>query len=164
MNLKQFLIENKVWYRFIEKPETIHTSDAAKVANVDLNKLTKSLILISQEKELILAIIPGDCRLEISELEKFLRIKKLRLIPFNEAEKYSGYLPGATPPVGHKRKMKVVIDQKLLRYSTIFGGGGTRDKLVKLKTQDVIKLNDAKTADISESTTTTTAFFRREDP
>lgn len=165
MNLKQFLIENKIWYRFIEKPETIHTADAAKVAGVDLKKLTKSLILISQEKELVLAIIPGDCRLEISVLEKLLGIKKLSLIPFNEAEKYSGYLPGATPPVGHKKKMKVVIDEKLLKYETIFGGGGDRDKLIELKTQDVIKLNDAKVGNISKAiTTTTTTFFKREDP
>jgi Cys-tRNA(Pro)/Cys-tRNA(Cys) deacylase len=148
MNLKQFFIENKIWFRFIDKPETIHTADAAKVANVDLNKLTKSLILISQEKELVLAIIPGNCRLEIPALEKILNIKKLNLVPFNQAEKYSGYLPGATPPVGHKRKMKVVIDEKLFKYETIFGGGGNRDKLVELKTQDVIKLNNAKIASI----------------
>ncbi len=148
--LEQFLVKNKLWYRFIEKPETIHTADAAKVAGINLNQLTKSLVLISNEKKLVMAVIPGNCRLEIPAIERLLGIKKLNLVPFNEAEKYSGYLPGATPPVGHRRKMEVVIDRKLLEYETIFGGGGDRDRLVELKTEDVIELNKAKIADISK--------------
>jgi len=158
MDLKQYLDKNKIWHRFIEKLETIHTADAARVADVDLNRLTKSLILISDKKELILAIIPGNNRLNISVLERSLN-KKLRLVPFNEAEKYSGYLPGATPPVGHKNEMIVFIDKKLLGYETIYGGGGTRDMLIELKIEDVVRLNKAKIENISnESCTTTTQF------
>lgn len=148
--LKQFLIKNKLWYRFIKKPETIHTADAAKVAGINLNQLTKSLVLIDNEKKLVMAVIPGNCRLEIPAIERLLGIKKLSLVPFDEAEKYSGYLPGATPPVGHRRKMEVVIDRKLLEFETIFGGGGDRDKLVELKVEDIIKFNEAKIAGISK--------------
>ena len=72
------------------------------------------------------------------------------MVPFEEAQDYSGYLPGATPMIHHKLKMRVIIDKGLLKYDTIFGGGGQRTKLLELKTDDVIKLNDAIVGDVIE--------------
>ena len=52
--------------------------------------------------------------------------------------------------VCHKIKMKTVLDKKLTQYESIYGGGGERTKLLELKTQDVIKLNNAIVAEITE--------------
>lgn len=150
MTLEDFLKREGIWYRFVDKPETIHTADAAKKAGIELNKVTKSLVLLDQDKNLILAIIPGDCKLSFSKLRDAANIKKARLVPFEEAENYSGYLPGATPMVFHRIKMKVVLDVKLKLYESIYGGGGERTKLLELKTDDVIRINDAVVADITE--------------
>ena len=59
-------------------------------------------------------------------------------------------MPGATPMVHHKIKMKVIIDEKLIKYDSIFGGGGLRTKLLELKTSDVVRLNKALIDDITE--------------
>jgi prolyl-tRNA editing enzyme YbaK/EbsC (Cys-tRNA(Pro) deacylase) len=59
MDLENYLKENNIWHNFIEKPETIHTADASNVSGVDLNRLTKSLILLDQDHNPILVIIPG---------------------------------------------------------------------------------------------------------
>jgi len=150
MNLEEFLKQQGVWYNFIEKEETVHTADAAAKAGMDLNKVTKSLIVLDQDKNLILAIIPGNCKLSFAKLRQAVNAKKVRLVPFEEAEQYSGYLPGATPMVHHKEKFRVVVDQKLLQYEKISGGGGERTKLLELKTEDVVRLNDALVADITE--------------
>ncbi|MBW3015578.1 aminoacyl-tRNA deacylase [Candidatus Woesearchaeota archaeon] len=150
MQLEEYLKEEKVWYRFVEKPETIHTADAAEKAGIELERVTKSLVLLDQDKNAILAIIPGDCKLSFSKVKEALKLKKVRLVPFSEAEQYSGYLPGATPMVHHKVKMKVIIDKKLLEFESIYGGGGSRERLLEMKVEDVIKLNDAVVADISE--------------
>lgn len=97
-----------------------------------------------------MAIIPGNSKLKIDAVEKITGINKLHLIPFNQAKKYSGYLPGATPPVGHKNQMPTIIDQNLLNFETVFGGGGTRDKIIELKTKDVVRLNNAAIGNISD--------------
>jgi len=52
--------------------------------------------------------------------------------------------------VCHKIKMQVVVDKKLLQFETIFGGGGDRTKLLELKTSDVVRLNNAVVAEITE--------------
>jgi prolyl-tRNA editing enzyme YbaK/EbsC (Cys-tRNA(Pro) deacylase) len=46
--------------------------------------------------------------------------------------------------------MKVILDKKLMQYKSIYGGGGERTKLLELKTNDVIRLNNAIIADITE--------------
>jgi prolyl-tRNA editing enzyme YbaK/EbsC (Cys-tRNA(Pro) deacylase) len=78
-----------------------------------------------------------------------LNVKKVRLVPFKKAENYSGYLPGATPMVFHKVKMKVVLEKKITQHKSIYGGGGERTKLLELKTSDVIRLNNAIIANIT---------------
>ena len=76
--------------------------------------------------------------------------EKQFLVKFENAQECSGYPPGATPMVYHKQQMKTVIDEKLTTYETIYGGGGVRTRILELRTEDVIKLNNAIIADISE--------------
>ena len=150
MQLEQYLKQENIWYKFIDKPETIHTKDAAEKAGIELNRVTKALVLLDENKNPILAIIPGDCKLSFSKVKEATNSKKVRLVPFEEAETYSGYLPGATPMVHHKIKMKVIIDKKLTDYESIYGGGERVTNLLELKTDDVIKLNNAIVKDITE--------------
>ncbi len=149
MSLEEFLKEKKIWHRFIEKPETIHTADAAKVAGLELNRLTKNLVSKMDTGEYILLIVPGDKKVNLDRVASLLGVKKVRLVPFDQAEQISGFLPGATPSVGHKIKMKTIIDKSLVNYNTIFCGGGTREKLLELRTEDIIALNEAIISEIS---------------
>ncbi len=150
VKLEDYLKENSIWHKFINKPETIHTADAAEKTGIELKRVTKSLVLLDKDKNVILAIIPGNEKLSFSKLKNIVQSKKVRMVSFEDAKEYSGYLPGATPMIFHKLKMKVVIDKRLTQYESIYGGGGTRLKLLELKTKDVIKLNNAIVEDITE--------------
>jgi Cys-tRNA(Pro) deacylase len=148
--LETFLKEKGVWYRFVEKAETIHTADAAREAGIDLSRVTKSLVLLDQDRSPILAIIPGDCKLSFAKLKAASGSKKVRLVPFDEAGQFSGYPPGGTPMVRHKVKMKVILDRRLTAYDSLYGGGGDRTTLLELKVPDILHLDGAKVADIVE--------------
>lgn len=149
MDLEGFLKENRVWYRIIHKPETVHTADAAEVTGVELHRITKNLVSVTNEGEYVMFIVPGDRRVNLKTAAKALNVRRVRLVPFSQAEEISGYPPGGTPSVGHKTKMRTVVDDSLLKYETIYCGGGARDKLVLLRTADVIRLNNAIVAGIS---------------
>ena len=149
MNLKAYLGQNGVWYRLIEKgKETIHTKDAALAAGLDLNRLTKSLIFLDEDEKPVLLIIPGNKRASDKKAAGLLGCKELRLAPFEQADKYSGFPPGATPPVGHRKRMRTVIDNRLMAYETIYGGGGSRELVIEMKPADIVKLNNAIIGDI----------------
>ena len=148
MSLEGYLKRNNVWYRFIRKPETVHTADAARVADVELKRITKNLVCETSDGEYVLLIIPGDKRVDLKRVAGVLKVRNVSLVPFEKAEEISGYPPGGTPSVGHKTRMKVIIDKSILAYETVYCGGGTRDRLLELRTKDILKLNNAITAEI----------------
>jgi Cys-tRNA(Pro)/Cys-tRNA(Cys) deacylase len=88
-------------------------------------------------------------KVDLKAAAKALKVGNIRLVPFNKAEEISGYPPGGTPSIGHKTKMRVVIDEDLLKFETIYCGGGSRNRLVELRTKDMMKLNDSVVAKIS---------------
>jgi Cys-tRNA(Pro)/Cys-tRNA(Cys) deacylase len=147
--LEKYLENNGIWHKLILKQETVHTADAAKAANVELQRVTKNLVSETDQGEHVILIIPGDRKVDLGAAAKALKVRNVRLVPFAKAEEISGYPPGGTPSIGHKTRMRVVIDESLLRFETVYCGGGSRDKLVELKTNDIFRLNDSVTAKIS---------------
>jgi Cys-tRNA(Pro) deacylase len=151
MNLTAYLEKNKIWHRILEKEDTVHTADAAAATGIPLERVTKSLVFLADKKP-ILVIIPGTHRVDLRKLKNTLNINKIHMVPFTQVKEYSGYLPGATPPIHHKQIMDVIIDVTVMHYDTVYGGGGSRNKLIELKTQDIQQLNSAKIADIANNT------------
>ncbi len=149
MELEEYLREQGVWYRFVEKAETVHTVDASDATGIELHKITKNLVSKTRKGGYVLIVVPGDRRVDLKAAARALGVKNVRLLPFAEAEEISGYPPGGTPSVGHKTEMSVVLDSKLLEMETLYCGGGTRDRLLELRVEDIVRLNDAVVAPIS---------------
>ena len=151
MSLDDYLTRHGVWHRFIPKPETVHTADAAEATGVDLHRITKNLVSVTDAGEHVVLIVPGDRRVSLRRAAKALGVKNVRLMPFKEAEAVSGYLPGATPSLGYRTPMRVVVDSELAEWETLYCGGGARDRLLEVRVEDVIRLNDAIIAPISKT-------------
>jgi len=149
MTLEDYLKSQGVWHRFIPKPETVHTADAARVSGIELRRITKNLVFRIDDSEYALLIVPGDRKVDPKRAAESLGAKKISLVPFDKSEAISGYPPGGTPSVGHRTEMRVVLDKSLQDFETIYCGGGTRDKLLELRTQDVVRLTSAVIAAIS---------------
>ena len=150
MDLEHHLKENGVWHRFLAKPETIHTADASRETGIELSRITKNLVCKTYDGNYALLIVPGNRKANLRKAAQALNTRNVRLLGFDEAESISGYAPGGTPSIHHKTRMKVVLDIALRDQETIFCGGGSRDRLLELNTQDVIRLDNATVADISE--------------
>jgi Cys-tRNA(Pro)/Cys-tRNA(Cys) deacylase len=149
MSLESYLEQNGVWHRFVEKQETVHTADASKATGIDLHKITKNLVSVTDTGEHVVLIVPGDRRVNLKEAAKALGAKNVRLMPFDQSEPISGYPPGGTPSLGYKTKMRVLLDRELEGFDTFYCGGGSRDRLLEVKSVDVIRLNGAIVAPIS---------------
>jgi Cys-tRNA(Pro)/Cys-tRNA(Cys) deacylase len=143
MDIDNWLLEQGLWHRFIEKRGTVHTADASEVTGIDLHRITKNLVSITDTGENVVIIIPGDSRVNLKSVAKALGVKNVKLIPFDQSELISGYPPGGTPSLGFKKKMRVILDVELEGFETFFCGGGVRERLLEVKFSDVKKVNDA---------------------
>lgn len=130
--------EQGIYYRFIPKGETIHTADAASAAGIELHRITKNLISVT------------DRRANLRRASKVLGEKNVRLLSPEEAEAVSGYPTGGTPSLGYRWRVRVIVDDELTKLERIFCGGGSRDLLLEVRVEDVIRLNEAIVASISE--------------
>jgi len=149
MTLEEYLRSQGVWHRFIAKPATIHTVDAAKVSGIELRRITKNLVFKVDDEDYALLIVPGDKKVDVEKAAEALAADKISLVPFGQSEEISGFPPGGTPSVGHKRRMRVVLDRSLSDLETLYCGGGSRDKLLELRVKDIVRLTDAAIAEIS---------------
>ncbi len=149
MSLEAYLEKNGIWHRFVEKQETVHTADASQATGIDLHRITKNLVSVTDTGEHVVLIVSGDRRVNLKEAAKALGVKNVRLMPFDQSEPISGYPPGGTPSLGYKTRIRVVLDKELEGFETFYCGGGSRDRLLEVKSADVIKLNGAIVASIS---------------
>jgi Cys-tRNA(Pro) deacylase len=151
MNLMAFLRQNKIDFQSIEKNPTHHASDASEVTNIPLNEIIKTLVFVDQHSKPLIAIIRADCKVSRHKLESCSGSTSVRIAANEFAEKVTGYPTGGIPPVGHKKKLPVYIDSLVLVSEDIWCGGGARTRLVKLKTEDVMRLMSPKVCDISQT-------------
>ncbi len=149
MNLKAYLICVEIEFEFFEKKATHTAEAAAKSLGVPLNKIVKSIIFVDENKLPLLAIIRGDQHVSRKALQQALNVKKATIASQKIAEQVTGYPTGGIPPIGHKNPLRTVIDPLVLENEFIWAGGGTRKKMVKLKTSDILLLSKALVKDIT---------------
>jgi len=149
MSLQERLVELGVWHRFIEKDETVHTADASQATGIPLHRITKNLISVTSEGEHVLLVVPGDKRVDLKKAARALGVSNVQLFPFSKAHTVSGYPPGGTPSIGLKENLRTVIDAEIAAMETFYCGGGTRDRLLELRSEDVVRVSGAVVAEIT---------------
>ena len=149
MNLAAFLVSNKVYFEFLEKRHTRHALEASQATGVSLSEIIKTLVFLDQDAKPVIAVVRGDRNVSRHKLEHHSNSKSVRLASDDMAEAATGYPVGGIPPVGHKKKLRMFLDERILGHEYVWCGGGTRSKLVRLRTEDIVELSTATVCDIS---------------
>jgi Cys-tRNA(Pro)/Cys-tRNA(Cys) deacylase len=131
-------------YTFTE----IGADHAAEAVGRPLEAVCKTLVVRAAGKQYWVAIVPGDQRFDPQLMAAAIGEKYADLAERDEAEKVSGYHVGGTSPFAMRRRLPVVIEESLLALDRVMLNGGRRGVLVELDTEDVVRLLDAKVADI----------------
>ena len=127
--------------------ETVEAAAAA--LNVPTDCIVKSLLfLIAGEP--ILAIACGRQRIDRRALASHFGVgrKRIELADAETVMTLTGYEVGAVPPFGHQRKLNVIIDRDVLSHRVVYAGGGTRDSLLEITPQEILRITDATILDL----------------
>ena len=144
-----FLVSHQVYFEFLKKRPTRHAQEASQVSGVALNEIVKTLVFVDQDAKPVIVIVRGDCNVSRHKLEHCSNSKSVRLASDEVAKTATGYPTGGIPPVGHKKKLPVFLDEGLMSYEYVWCGGGARSKLVRLRAEDIVKLSAATVCDIA---------------
>jgi Cys-tRNA(Pro)/Cys-tRNA(Cys) deacylase len=121
---------------------------AAEAVDRPLEAVCKTLIVEATGKKFWVAIVPGDQRFDTRKMASAIGMPRADLADHAEAEKITGYQVGGISPFALRRTLPVVIEESLLALDRIVVNGGRRGVLLEMRTTDVVRLLDARPADI----------------
>jgi Ala-tRNA(Pro) deacylase len=145
----KLLKTNNIDYKETEH-EPVYTSEqAAKVRGISLSQGAKSLLLKS-ENDFILAILPGDRKLDSKKFKGLLKIKDFRFALPEEVKNKMGCEIGACYPFGNLIGLLTYVDNSLSKNEVISFNPGVHDRSIEIKWRDFYLVVKPKMVDISE--------------
>ncbi|GAA0419785.1 Cys-tRNA(Pro) deacylase [Cocleimonas flava] len=123
--------------------------EAATLLDISPNRVFKTLLIAATDSnQLAVAIVPVSNQLNLKSAAKALGFKKASMADPAEAEKATGYILGGISPLGQKKRLPFVLDESATGFETIYVSAGKRGLEIELAPGDLIKLCNAKTANI----------------
>ncbi|MDI6847521.1 MAG: aminoacyl-tRNA deacylase [Candidatus Bathyarchaeia archaeon] len=150
-DLEEYLKKIGVSARFFKFEEHTMTVDAAvRRLDVSREKIIKSILFVDDAGLPVLGIVTGDKRVSEKKLAMACGAKRVRRVNPAEVKEFTGYDVGAVPPVGHKMRIRTFVDEKVMRFDKVIGGGGEINTLLEIRPSEIIRLTKGEVKDISE--------------
>ena len=124
-------------------------NDAATALGCKVGAIVKSL-LFRTEKSFILCLVSGDKKCSLNKLKKILGETDISMANADQVKEITGYTIGGVSPIGHLNKVNILIDTNLNRFKDIFAAAGHPNCIFKITFEQLIKLTNGKTEELSE--------------
>ena len=130
--------------------ETARTaSEAAKSLNCDVGAIVKSL-LFQVDKNFLICLVSGDKRCSLNKLKKFLNKEDIYMANAHQVKENTGFSIGGVSPVGHIKKLDIIVDKSLNRFTNIFAAAGHPNCVFKTDYKNLIKMTNGHEKEITE--------------
>ena len=155
-NITRFLDAKKISYTVFETPSgKLGARETAEFLKVPLELVFKTIVVTREKpKKPILVLIPGGSNVDLKSLAASLSEKKVHLPTEREAEHLTGLQAGGISPLALLNKgFQVVIDLAAQNHPAIHVSGGQRGLNIRLPVADLIRLTNARLAQVSKPET-----------
>ena len=123
--------------------------DAANSLKCEVGAIVKSLLFRTDDSFLI-CLIAGDRRCSLNKLKKILEKKDVSMSSADEVKKNTGFSIGGVSPIGHIKKLDVLIDKSLNRFENVFAAAGHPNCVFKITFSQLVKITNGSEKEITE--------------
>ena len=123
--------------------------DAAAALDCNVGAIVKSL-LFKTDDGFILCLVAGDKRCSLNKLKKIKDKKDVSMASPEDVKVQTGYTIGGVSPIGHLKKIEIIIDNSLERFNELFAAAGHPNCVFKINFKDIKKITNGKVEDIVE--------------
>ncbi len=88
----------------------------------------------------MLAVVPGDARLDLSAVKTLLGASYVALADTGKAEQLAGSVTGTVLPFSYDDRLELIADPALLDHGELYFNAGRLDRSIALATQDYLRL------------------------
>lgn len=144
------MAENNVEAEHLIFKESCHSvEEAAMAANATAQDIVKNICIIDEQGQLIVAIVKGEDKTDLSKIKSLLGVKKLRTATADEILEHSGYICGGVPSFGYKATF--LIDTRVMENTIVYTGGGSQNSLVRISPKVLLDANGGQVVNIRKS-------------
>ncbi|MGA7282042.1 MAG: YbaK/EbsC family protein [Acidimicrobiia bacterium] len=143
--VRALLMEHGVHYDVHAHRTAYTTAETAEAEHVPGGQVAK-VVMVMADDELVMAVIPGDRRLDLDKLRDVLNAGTVRLATEDEfAPSFPDCEKGAEPPFGAIYELPMVVDEGLQSEQITFNAG-SHDEAITIARTDYMELTKARVA------------------
>ena len=150
-DLEQFIIQHGIVATLIPGiGDTPTVAAAATALGVTTDEIIKTLIFFVRG-EPYAVITNGLASVPTRPLADHFGVGKrqIKLARAMQVIEITGYPVGGVPPFGHRSTLPVLLDRSVLTHETIYGGGGDDRTMMKIGTDELLRVTEAEVLGIT---------------
>ena len=123
--------------------------EAASSLGCEVGAIIKSL-LFKTGSNFTLCLVAGDKRASLNKIKKTLKIKDVSMASAEDVKNITGYTIGGVSPIGHLKKINILIDKSLNRFNALFAAAGHPNCVFEIDFNNLQKITNGYTEEITE--------------
>ena len=154
-NVMRILEREKIPYTARFYDETVHPEETreygvhiAEALGQDPARGFKTLAARGASGGIYVYELPVAATLDLKKAAKAAGEKSVELLAVKELNAVTGYVRGGCSPIGMKKRYPVIMHESALQYDTVYLSAGKIGAQVELSPLDLLRLLEARTADI----------------
>ena len=132
-----------------EFPEGTRTAqDAADAIGCAVDQIVKSLVFVA-DTDPVLVLTSGGNRVDVVKVGRETGSAGVRKADAEEVRAATGYAIGGTPPFGHDRELKVLIDRDLTGFDLVWAAAGTPRHVFPIAAGELVRVTGGRVVDVA---------------
>jgi prolyl-tRNA editing enzyme YbaK/EbsC (Cys-tRNA(Pro) deacylase) len=131
-----------------ESGSTATSPLAAEQLGVSVGQIAKSLLFLGKDGRFFLLVCPGDRKVSSSKLKAAIGVKT-RMARYEETRSATGFEPGGVCPFGIDGDIRILIDEGLAQYETIYPAAGTSASGVPMTFAQLVAITGGQVGDFT---------------
>ena len=143
--VQEALLGHGLTCEVIQMQDTTRSAeDAARSVGCEVGQIVKSLVFKGKKSQQpVLVVTSGANRVNEKTIGQELS-ESIKMADPEFVRENTGFAIGGVPPVGHRRALKIFIDEDLLQYEEIWAAAGTPHAVFKLTPEELKTITNGK--------------------
>lgn len=135
--LKKCLEDSKIKFQLQQHEQKFTVQEISEATHFSSSKMAKTLILSLGDGKFVMAVLPGNRKLNLEAFRNLIHSKTARLANESEFKRlFNDCETGAMPPFGNLYGIQVYVDDTLQKSKEIGFNAGSHSEIIKMKYND----------------------------
>jgi Cys-tRNA(Pro)/Cys-tRNA(Cys) deacylase len=121
-------------------PDDLTAKTVAEKIGLPAEQVFKTLVARGDRHGVCFAVVPGDCRLDLSALAHLTGDRKVETVPLKDVQALTGYVRGGVTVLGAKRAYPVFVDEAIALYGVVSISAGARGLQILLAPAEYLRV------------------------